>query len=65
MTTSTLRRSIQTEIKRLAAIADTLSSEGLEDEAKSLETTIADLRWQCEEFEIETASTASTLQRTK
>lgn len=66
MTPSTMRHNIQTEIKRLTAIADTLSSEGLEDEAKSLETTIADLRWQCEELdEVEAASKAPTLQRTE
>lgn len=37
-------------MKRLAAIAGTLTSKGLVDEAKSLETTIADLTWQCEEL---------------
>lgn len=46
-----LRRSIQTVMKRLARIAVALDSEGLEDEAKSLETTIADLHWQCEELD--------------
>ena len=46
-----LRRSIQTAMKRLARIAAALDSEGLEDEAKSLETTIADLHWQCEELD--------------
>jgi hypothetical protein len=47
---STPRRSIQTVMKRLAYISGTLSSKGMEDEAKSLETTIADLGWQCEEL---------------
>lgn len=47
---STPRRSIQTVMKRLADISGTLSSKGMEDEAKSLETTIADLSWQCEEL---------------
>ena len=37
-------------MKRLAYISGTLSSKGMEDEAKSLETTIADLGWQCEEL---------------
>ncbi len=46
-----LRRSIQTVMTRLAHIAVALDSEGLEDEAKSLETTIADLHWQCEELD--------------
>lgn len=47
---STPRRSIQTVMKRLTTISGTLNSSGLEDEAKSLETTIADLGWQCEEL---------------
>lgn len=47
---STPTRSIETVMKRLAAIAGALDSKGLEDEAKSLETTIADLTWQCEEL---------------
>jgi len=57
--TSTPTRSIQTVMKRLAAIAGALDSNGLEDEAKSLETTIADLYWQCEELhEADTVMTA-------
>lgn len=46
-----IRRSIQIVMKRLARISAALDSEGLEDEAKSLETTIADLHWQCEELD--------------
>ncbi|MGH3651185.1 MAG: hypothetical protein ACRDU9_10810 [Acidimicrobiia bacterium] len=46
----TMMSSLQTEMSRLAAIAGALNSEGLAEEAQSLETTIADLEWQCEEL---------------
>lgn len=42
---------LQTVIQRLSSMARTLDSEGRNDAAKSLETTIADLRWQVEEIQ--------------
>lgn len=35
-------------VERLGRLARSLQSEGLEEQASSIETTIADLRWQCE-----------------
>lgn len=65
MAAPTLRRRIQSVIERLTGIAENLHSEGLEDEAMSLETTIADLHWQCEEMdELETVSAAPGPRRT-
>lgn len=45
-------------IERLSSIARRLSHEGLQDEAKSIETTIADLDWQREELLEAVAETA-------
>jgi hypothetical protein len=44
------KNNLQSVMDRLGAIAGALNSEGLEDEAQSLKTTIADLEWQCEEL---------------
>ena len=35
-------------VERLARLARSLHSEGLNEQANSLETTVADLQWQCE-----------------
>lgn len=35
-------------VERLTRLARSLQSEGLEEQASSVETTIADLQWQCE-----------------
>lgn len=40
--------SLDQVVQRLTRLARSLRSEGLEEQASSLETTIADLRWQCE-----------------
>lgn len=39
------------EAQRLADLASSLRSEGLDEQAMSLETTIADLQWQCDELD--------------
>lgn len=38
-------------VDRLDGIARSLYAEGLEEQASSIETTIADLQWQCEVLE--------------
>lgn len=44
--------------ERLAEVARSLRSDGLEEQAQSIETTVADLDWQCEEFVPENLDTA-------
>lgn len=48
--TTTYQRSLRSVAERLADVARSLHSDGLEDQAQSIETTVADLDWQCEEF---------------
>lgn len=43
--------SLRQVVERLARLARSLHSEGLKEQAKSIETTIADLEWQCEELD--------------
>lgn len=52
-------RSLDLVVERLADLAGLLQSEGLEEQAKSIETTIADLQWQCEELDSEQLEVAS------
>jgi len=40
--------SLDQVVDRLTHLARSLHSEGLEEQASSIETTIADLQWQCE-----------------
>lgn len=40
-------------VERLGRLARSLHSEGLEEQASSIETTIADLQWQCEVLDSE------------
>lgn len=51
-------RSLDAIAKRLANLARSLQSEGLEEQAKSIETTIADLEWQGEELDSNELSAA-------
>lgn len=44
------QRSLRSVAEHLAAVAQSLHSDGLEEQAQSIETTVADLDWQCEEF---------------
>lgn len=43
--------SLRAVAQRLAEVARSLRSDGLEEQAHSIETTVADLDWQCEEFD--------------
>lgn len=45
------QRSLRSVAERLADVARSLHSDGLEEQAQSIETTVADLDWQCEEFD--------------
>lgn len=49
--TKNYQRSLRSVAERLAEVARSLHSDGLEDQAHSIETTVADLDWQCEEFD--------------
>lgn len=40
-------------VERLTRLARSLQSEGLDEQASSIETTIADLQWQCEVLDSE------------
>lgn len=51
VTNKSHRSDLQTVIQRLSSMARSLDSEGRNDAATSLETTIADLRWQIDEFQ--------------
>lgn len=50
------QRSLRSVADRLANVARSLRSNGLEEQAQSIETTVADLDWQCEEFDPEGAN---------
>ena len=50
LTGATHRSNLEAVMERLAKMARTLSLEGRNDAAHSLETTVADLRWQCDEL---------------
>jgi hypothetical protein len=50
LTGATHRSNLEAVMERLAKIARALSLEGRNDAAHSLETTVADLRWQCDEL---------------
>lgn len=50
------QRSLRSVADRLANVARSLRSNGLEEQAQSIETTVADLDWQCEEFDSEGAN---------
>lgn len=45
------QRRLRSVAERLADVARSLHSDGLEEQAHSIETTVADLDWQCEEFD--------------
>lgn len=45
------RKSLRSVAERLDNVARSLRSNGLEEQAQSIETTVADLDWQCEEFD--------------
>ena len=47
-TTERYQRSLRSVAERLADVARSLHSEGLEEQAQSVETTVTDLTWQCE-----------------
>lgn len=49
--TKNYQRSLRSVARRLAEVARSLHSDGLERQAYSIETTVADLDWQCEEFD--------------
>ncbi|MFP3883585.1 MAG: hypothetical protein ACLFRT_12550 [Actinomycetota bacterium] len=49
--TKNYQRSLRSVAESLAQVARSLHSDGLEDQAHSIETTVADLDWQCEEFD--------------
>lgn len=49
--TKNYQRSLRSAAESLARVARSLHSEGLEEQAHSIETTVADLDWQCEEFD--------------
>lgn len=49
--TKNYQRSLRSVAERLADVARSLYSDGLEEQAQSIETTVADLDWQCEEFD--------------
>ncbi|HZD22316.1 MAG TPA: hypothetical protein VE569_02790 [Acidimicrobiia bacterium] len=44
-------RTLDHEVERLMELARSLHSDGLEEQALSLETTVADLQWQCEQID--------------
>ncbi len=48
--TKSYQRNLRSVAERLAVVARSLHSDGLEEQAHSIETTVADLDWQCEEF---------------
>lgn len=45
------QRNLRSVAERLADVARSLHSDGLEEQAQSIETTVAGLDWQCEEFD--------------
>lgn len=49
--TKSYQRSLRAVAERLADVAQSLHSDGLEEPAQSIETTVADLDWQCEELD--------------
>ena len=49
--TKSYQRSLRAVAGRLADVARSLRSDGLAEQAQSIETTVADLDWQCEEFD--------------
>lgn len=56
--TKSYQRSLRSVAERLAEVARSLHSDGLEEQAQSIETTVADLDWQCEEFNSDNADVA-------
>lgn len=49
--TKNYQMNLRAVAERLAEVARSLHSDGLEEQAQSIETTVADLDWQCEEFD--------------
>lgn len=56
--TRSYQRSLRSVAERLANVARLLRSDGFEEQARSIETTVADLDWQCEEFNSEDVNAA-------